>query len=127
MVENFRLTTSAQIIYFQEAEELKLDLDEEDTLYRVVQEGLTNAVRHGKADRIEIRISRTGDMITISIRDNGTGCDKTEEGFGLRHMRERLEMLGGKLNYGNLGREAEDGYNGFFIVVKLFVRNRKEE
>ncbi len=125
LVENFRLTTSAQIAYYQEAQELKLDSDEEDALYRVVQEGMTNAVRHGRADRIEIRITRTGDAVSVSIRDNGTGCETPEEGFGLRHMRERLEMLGGTLTYGNLEKDAEDGYTGFFITVCLTVRNRK--
>ena len=125
LVENFRLTTSARIDYFREAEEWELATDEEDALYRVVQEGLTNAVRHGKADRIEIRITRTGDVVTVSVRDNGTGCDVLEEGFGLRHMRERLEMLGGSLTYGNLEKDAEDGYTGFFITVCLAVRNRK--
>jgi len=127
LVENFRLTTSAQIAYFQEAEELKLDTDEEDALYRVVQEGLTNAVRHGKADRIEIRIRRAGNTVSVSVRDNGTGCTALEEGFGLRHMKERLEMLGGTLAYGNLDKFAEDGYTGFFITVCLTVRNRKED
>ena len=124
-MENFRLTTSAQITYCQEAGELSLASDEEDSLYRVVQEGLTNAVRHGKADRIEIRVVRAGSEVTVSVRDNGTGCDKLEEGFGLRHMRERLEMLGGTLSYGNLEQDAQDGYTGFFITVKLSVRNRK--
>ena len=127
LVEKFRLTTSAEISYSQEAEELKLDLDEEDALYRVVQEGLTNAVRHGKADRIEIRITRNEDVIAVIVRDNGTGCANPEEGFGLRHMRERLEMLDGTMSFGNLNREAEDGYTGFFIVVRLPVRNRKGE
>ena len=127
LVENFRLTTSARIEYFQEVEALKLDSDEEDALYRVVQEGLTNAVRHGRADRIEIRITRSGDMVTVSVRDNGTGCARPEEGFGLRHMRERLQMLGGTLSFGNLDRDAEDGYTGFFIIVCLPVRNRREE
>lgn len=125
LVENFRLTTSAQITYCQEAGELSLASDEEDSLYRVVQEGLTNAVRHGKADRIEIRVTRTGGVVAVCVRDNGTGCDKLEEGFGLRHMRERLEMLGGTLSYGNLERDAQDGYTGFFITVELPVRNRK--
>ena len=125
LVENFRLTTSAQITYCQEAGELSLASDEEDSLYRVVQEGLTNAVRHGKADRIEIRVTRAGEVVMVSVRDNGTGCDKLEEGFGLRHMRERLEMLGGTLSYGNLDQDVEDGYTGFFITVKLSVRNRK--
>ena len=127
LVENFRLTTSARIAYFQEGEELKLDSDEEDALYRVVQEGLTNAVRHGRADRMEVRITRNEDVISVIVRDNGTGCEKPEEGFGLRHMRERLEMLGGTMSYGNLNREAEDGYTGFFIVVRLPVRNKKGE
>ena len=127
LVENFRLTTSSQIAYFQEDAEWKLDPDEEDVLYRVVQEGLTNAVRHGRAERIEVRICRTGDAVTVSIRDNGTGCETLSEGFGLRHMRERLEMLGGTLDYGNLEKDAEDGYTGFFITVCLTVRNRKEE
>ena len=127
LVENFRLTTSARIEYFQEVEALKLDSDEEDALYRVVQEGLTNAVRHGRADRIEIRITRSGDMVTVSVRDNGTGCARPEEGFGLRHMRERLQMLGGTLSFGNLDRDAEDEYTGFFIIVCLPVRNRREE
>ena len=127
LVENFRLTTSAQIAYFQEAEQLQLDQDEEDALYRVVQEGMTNAVRHGKADRIEIRITRAGNTVSVSVRDNGTGNKSSEEGFGLRHMRERLEMLGGALSYGNLSQDAADGYTGFFIVVRLPVRNRREE
>ena len=127
LVENFRLTTSAQIAYSQEAGELILDTDEEDALYRVVQEGMTNAVRHGKADRIEIRITRAGNTVSVSIRDNGTGSNASEEGFGLRHMRERLEMLGGTLAYGNLEKDAEDGYTGFFITVCLTVRNRKED
>ncbi len=125
LVENFRLTTSAQITYCQEAGELNLASDEEDALYRVVQEGLTNAVRHGKSDRIEIRITRTEDVVTVSVRDNGTGCTALEEGFGLRHMRERLEMLGGTLSYGNLEQDAQDGYTGFFVTVRLPVRNRK--
>ncbi len=125
LVENFRLTTSAQITYCQEAGKLNLDSDEEDALYRVVQEGMTNAVRHGKADRVAIRVTRAADVVTVSVRDNGTGCDKLEEGFGLRHMRERLEMLGGTLSCGNLDHNAQDGYTGFYITVELSVRNRK--
>ena len=125
LVENFRLTTSAQITYSQEAGTLNLHSDEEDALYRVVQEGMTNAVRHGKADRVAIRVTREADVLTVSVRDNGTGCDKLEEGFGLRHMRERLEMLGGTLSCGNLDDHAPDGYTGFYITVELSVRNRK--
>lgn len=105
---------------------LRPDALEHSTLAQAL-EGLTNAVRHGRADRIEIRITRTGNAVSVSVRDNGTGCAELEEGFGLRHMRERLEMLGGTLAYGNLDRCAADGYTGFFITVCLTVRNRKGE
>ena len=130
MIENFRLTTSAQIAYDQEAGELNLDSDEEDALYRAVQEGLTNAVRHGRADRISVRVTRTGDLVTVSIRDNGIGCAKLEEGFGLRHMRERLNMLGGTLSYGNLdsGSLSEGTIRNSIsnILFKLGLRDRTQ-
>lgn len=127
MVENFCAATSARVAYSQEAGPLELAADEEDALYRAVQEGLTNAVRHGHADRIDIRLTRAEDVVTVSVRDNGSGCAKLEEGFGLRHMRERLELLGGALAFGNLEKDAADGYTGFFITVNLPVRSRKEE
>ena len=127
LVKNFCMTTSAKVAYSQEAGPLKLAADEEDTLYRAVQEGLTNAVRHGHAGQIDLRLTRKGDVVTVSIRDNGLGCAEPEEGFGLRHMRERLELLGGALTCGNLDMDAADGYTGFFITVDLPVRSRKEE
>ena len=76
LVENFCATTSTEIAYRQEAGPLELAADEEDTLYRVVQEGLTNAVRHGHADHIDICITRAGGVVTVGIRDNGSGCAK---------------------------------------------------
>ena len=42
-------------------------------------------------------------------------------------MRERLNMLGGTLSYGNLDSDAQDGYTGFFITVGLPIRNKKGE
>ena len=80
-----------------------------------------------RADRIEIRITRAENVVSVRVRDNGSGCHDLEEGFGLRHMRERLEMLGGTLAYGNLDKDAQDGYTGFFITACLYVRDRKGE
>ena len=76
------------------------------TLYRIVQEGITNAVRHGAASSVEIRL--TGDMhnLQLQIIDNGLGgiatIKKTESnkpgGFGLLGMEERVLALGGRLH-----------------------------
>lgn len=65
--------------------------------YRLVQEGITNAIRHGKATQIYISFYRKDEGIAIQIRDNGSGTSYFEEGYGLIGMRERIERLGGRL------------------------------
>ena len=73
--------------------------DQQEVLYRVMQESLTNAYRHGGASRVNISIGGGDGRLRIVIADNGRGCDDVMPGFGLRHMRERLELLHGTLNY----------------------------
>ena len=73
--------------------------DEEEVIYRVVQEGITNANQHGLATEAVITIGTEPGRIFIIIADNGHGCEDVEPGFGLRHMRERLDLLHGRLRY----------------------------
>ena len=126
LIHDFHLTTSAEIRFQQSAGPLRFAGDEEDTLYRIVQEGMTNAVRHGHATRIDVLLTRRDDLLTVVIRDDGLGCEAPEEGFGLRHMRERLGLLGGSLTYGDRDLDSDDGHRGFFIAVSLPVREREE-
>jgi signal transduction histidine kinase len=73
-------------------------------IYRVVQEALSNAYRHGGAHRVDIRAavreSVAGPLLRVSITDNGAGfeLDLASEGghFGLRGMQARVEMIGGQ-------------------------------
>jgi signal transduction histidine kinase len=69
----------------------------ESTIYRVVQESLTNAAKHAEASRITIRITADAGAVTVAVSDDGKGFDPAQHtaGFGLRGMRERLELLGG--------------------------------
>ena len=127
MIAKFQKTTSVVVIYEQLAGKLEFAVDEEDTLYRIIQECMTNAVRHGHADIIHIRIRRNDDVLTVDIRDNGTGCEKVSEGFGLRHMQERLDLLSGSLTYGNRADDPSDGNKGFYVIASLPVRRRQEE
>ena len=128
MISNFKAATSAEVIYDQQAGPLVFAQDEEDTLYRVVQESMTNAVRHGHATKIHIRVTRRDQLLTIDVRDNGLGGgEEVQEGFGLRHMRERLELLGGSLTFGNREGLDGDGARGFYIVVSLPIREKEEE
>ncbi len=76
----------------------------ETALYRTVQEGLTNAVKHAKARNIWIRAFKERDVLCCSIRDDGAGFDalqvQTEpsrKGLGLIAMQERMSAIGGTL------------------------------
>jgi signal transduction histidine kinase len=68
-----------------------------ETLLRVVQEALTNIVRHAHANNAWITLRRDGDVVRLSIRDDGRGVVPLREGFGLEGMRERLASVGGTL------------------------------
>ena len=68
-------------------------------LERVVREAVTNAIRHGGASVVRVRLSRAGSSVLVEVRDDGCGFAPDElacsAGFGLRSMRERVEVLGG--------------------------------
>ena len=123
MIENFRETTGADIRYEQEAGKLLLAQDEEVTVYRIVQEGMTNAIRHGKATQINLIIDRKDRNLRVRIFDNGVGMQGKKTGFGLNYMKERVELLKGSLRYGN----REDGSRGFFLEAEIPVRGVNPE
>jgi signal transduction histidine kinase len=68
-------------------------------IYRIVQEALTNAAKHGRARRAVIEIREEAEMVHLTVRDDGVGFDPEAAtgGFGLMGIRERLDLLGGEL------------------------------
>ena len=118
-VEEMCTATSAKIDYECTARLNGFNEDEEDIIYRIVQESITNAIRHGKADQISIRLDREYNMLKIHIKDNGIGCKTIQKGFGLHHMEERLNMLHGSLAY--------DGMEGFLVEAQIPIRWGTEE
>ncbi|HXG48603.1 MAG TPA: sensor histidine kinase, partial [Methylomirabilota bacterium] len=69
-------------------------------LYRIAQEAVNNALRHGKATRIELRLARSGGRIVLGIHDNGVGLPAplpSHRGMGLRIMQYRAGIIGGSL------------------------------
>jgi signal transduction histidine kinase len=73
------------------------------TLYRIIQESLTNVARHAVANQVLVRIERLADSIRISIQDNGQGMDKdhTASGLGQIGMRERVQVSDGTFEIEN--------------------------
>lgn len=64
---------------------------------RLIQEGLTNVLRHAHARAVDIDISQGADQVRIALRDDGDRPGESHEGFGLRSLRARAEELGGRL------------------------------
>jgi signal transduction histidine kinase len=71
----------------------------ESTVYRVVQEALTNVAEHSRAEHVRLRVVEQGGTIEVLVSDDGVGFDPGagHRGFGLVGMRERVTMVGGSL------------------------------
>ena len=88
-----------------------------ETIYRIVQESLSNAVRHGRPTRIAIQVAISGDdQVTAKVSDNGAADETTPSGpvFGLLGMRERVEAVGGAL----VIERGQGGWN-WSVVTRL--------
>ena len=75
-----------------------LGSDADIVVYRVAQEALTNAIKHAGATRIALTLTRAGEVVTLSVRDDGKGiAGQFAEGAGIAGMRERALLLGARL------------------------------
>lgn len=103
----------------EDLNDLSLSQDEEDAVYRTVQEGITNAIRHGHATRVQVVCHAENNVLSVVVTDNGIGCKSVTPGFGLQHMQERTAMLGGSFCY--------SGADGFRIEVTIPLRKKDQD
>ena len=86
--------------------DFKFPKEDEINVFRVIQEALTNAVKHGQANQISFSLKYNSDNLNITLEDNGKGFDvesvfnqdPVTRGLGLSIMEERLRILGGVFN-----------------------------
>jgi len=91
---------------------------------RVVQEGLTNIVRHANASRVDLSLLQNGTTVQIRLADNGRGLDGRPSGqagcgLGLQGMRERIALLGGQLEF------SSPAGGGFVLNASLPAETRR--
>jgi signal transduction histidine kinase len=95
-------------------DELTLSEDVDGVVYRVVQESLTNVLRHAGPTAAEVRIARVDDDVLVRVTDRGCGVDGViAEGRGLAGMRSRVEAVGGRFEAG-----PEEG-GGFAVAARM--------
>lgn len=96
------------------------------TLFRIIQEAVNNAIKHGKAKKIQVDISYLEKLVKVQVRDDGIGIKKEKltdpgenifSGFGLSMMRERVSILSGDFNIETNENE------GTKIIVKIPLKS----
>lgn len=111
MIEEFTSVSDLTISLDYRLDKVDFENTKEDILFRVIQESVTNAVRHGDATHIDISLYIEDNSLYLKIQDNGQGCEEIHHGFGLKQMKERLGMINGKVAY--------DGHHGFLTIVTI--------
>jgi signal transduction histidine kinase len=111
LVERTRATSGIDVELQMELAHVDELLEPElaTTVYRLVQEALTNAVKHANADRVSVEILEAGPDLTVTVRDDGSGFgpeDREDGGFGLIGMDERVSLVGGRLEIDSLSGEG---------------------
>jgi signal transduction histidine kinase len=98
----------------------RLDPDIESTVYRVVQEALTNVVKHADATTVHVAVTRSPGAVSIEVRDDGVGFapDARGAGFGLGGMRERVHLAGGTMR-------IDSGAGGTRLRARLPAHGRE--
>ncbi|OUO40226.1 histidine kinase [Megamonas hypermegale] len=111
MIEDFGSLSEVNIKLDYRLKDVDLENTTEDILFRIIQESMTNSVRHGGASQINISLYMEEDNLCLYIKDNGIGCSEISYGFGLKQMKERVAIINGKVKF--------DGTNGFMVMVKI--------
>ena len=116
------VTERAGVAVSVEASDRRLTPEVETALYRIAQEAMSNAVRHGRAGHIQVQIREDGRHIRAVIRDDGRGFDVAavcaqggDRGLGLIGIRERADALGGTVEI----RSAPDAGTELTVTIRL--------
>ena len=111
MIDDFGSLSEVNIKLDYRLKDVDLENTTEDILFRIIQESMTNSVRHGGASQINISLYMEENNLCLYIKDNGIGCSEISYGFGLKQMKERVAIINGKVKF--------DGTNGFMVMVKI--------
>ncbi|MES1247341.1 MAG: GAF domain-containing protein [Actinomycetota bacterium] len=108
-----RIELNVDLAYEAGREPTRLVPQIEETLYRVVQESLTNVIKHSSATKVEVAVREEGGEVEAMVADNGHGFDAAADhaGFGLLGMRERVALVGGRLSV--------DSASGLGTIVRI--------
>jgi signal transduction histidine kinase len=114
LTESFSEQTGIAVEFVPNLSPARLPPEIETALYRIVQESLTNVVKHARAENVSIVLTRKDDRVSVVVEDDGVGFEPGRErgdGLGLVGMRERVGLLGGRVTI-----ESRPGAGATFVA-----------
>lgn len=98
LLKNFEKMTDIKIIYRISKNRWLLNYKLSNVIYRIIQEALSNSLKHGKATEIRVIMNFSDEGLVLLIEDNGLGCDEViYNGVGLKGIEERVREINGEL------------------------------
>lgn len=117
IIREYEAISNLEIHLRYEWDNIDLDIAKEDIVFRVIQESITNSVRHGHAKTIWIELLEEESYV-MTIQDDGIGFDGLHYGYGLKQMQERLMIIGGSVRF-----ENRDGFYTHIEIPKIGGRH----
>ena len=117
IIREYEAISNLEIHLRYEWDNIDLDIAKEDIVFRVIQESITNSVRHGHAKTIWIELLEEESYV-MTIQDDGVGFDELHYGYGLKQMQERLMIIGGSVCF-----ENRDGFYTHIEIPKIGGRH----
>ena len=111
IIREYEAISNLEIHLLYKWDNIDLDIAKEDIVFRVIQESITNSVRHGHAKTIWIELLEEEEAYVMTIQDDGIGFDELHYGYGLKQMQERLMIIGGSVRFENR--------DGFYTHIKI--------
>ncbi|MBZ2135487.1 sensor histidine kinase [Streptococcus gordonii] len=118
IIREYEAISNLEIHLRYEWDNIDLDISKEDIVFRVIQESITNSVRHGHAKTIWIELLEEDEAYVMTIHDDGVGFDELRYGYGLKQMQERLMIIGGSVHF-----ENRDGFYTYIEIPKIGGRH----
>ena len=112
MITDYENLSKLHVELHYDWDDVDLDITKEDIIFRVIQESITNSLRHGHAQNVEIDMFKADDYL-LTIYDDGIGCQEITMGYGLTQMRERLAIIGGTVEF-----HSQDGFQTIITIPK---------
>ena len=112
MIEEFQSVSHLNVDVYYEWENVDFENTKEDIIFRIIQETMTNALRHGHASHIEIHLFDEEEKYMIIMQDNGSGCKEIHYGYGLKQMHERVAILNGTIYF-----YSEEGFRTVIPIL----------